>query len=307
VTIAASVLNDVVDEIARTDRAWWLAWWMPWVWLAGGAVAAIGSAVERARSVLLPAAVALVLIAVWDGLLVRSEMANVAAGKPIGTLIPRLGSALEAYAELHASGRLWPNVFASLFRVTWGYLLAAAVGIPLGLAMGWYSRTFTALNPLMQALRPISPLAWIPLAIIWFGIGDAPAVFLIFLASVFPIATGASTAVRAMSTVHQRAARNFNVRGFELFRRVIFPAALPQILTSMRLALGIAWLVIVAAEMVGMDSGLGYLVWDARNQGMRADVVVATMMTIGAIGIALDLVMRRFELFDEVRWGFGKR
>ena len=99
---------------------------------------------------------------------------------------------------------------------------------------------------------------------------------------------------------------NFGLHGVELFRRVVFPAALPQIITSLRLALGVAWLVLVAAEMVGMDSGLGYLIMDARNMGKRFDLIAATIVVIGAIGIVLDLLIRRLERFDEVRWGYVK-
>jgi NitT/TauT family transport system permease protein len=114
-------------------------------------------------------------------------------------------------------------------------------------------------------------------------------------------------AVRNISLVHQRSAMNFGLSGLELFRRVVLPAALPQIITSLRIALGVAWLVIVAAEMVGMDSGLGYLINDARNAGSRYDLVVATMLVIGMIGIVLDLLIRRLERFDEVRWGYATR
>ena len=114
-------------------------------------------------------------------------------------------------------------------------------------------------------------------------------------------------AVRNISLVHQRSAQNFGLHGVDLFRRVVLPAAVPQIITSLRIALGVAWLVIVAAEMVGMDSGLGYLINDARNAGSRYDLVVATMIVIGMIGIVLDLLIRRLERFDEVRWGYESR
>jgi NitT/TauT family transport system permease protein len=214
---------------------------------------------------------------------------------------------LGALLELIESKRLWGDVAASLFRVTWGFFLAAAVGIPLGLVAGWSTRAFESFNPIIQGLRPISPIAWIPIAILWFGIGDGAGVFLIFYASFFPIAVGTIAAVRNISLVHQRSAMNFGLRGLDLFRRVVFPAALPQIITSLRLALGVAWLVIVAAEMVGMESGLGYLINDARNMGSRYDLVVATMFVIGVIGIVLDLLIRRLERFDEVRWGYVKR
>lgn len=209
--------------------------------------------------------------------------------------------------ELIESQRLWGDIIASLFRVSFGFCLAALIGIPLGLVVGWSTRTYVALNPVIQGLRPISPIAWIPIAILWFGIGDGAGIFLIFLSAFFPIAVGTTAAVRNISLVHQRSAQNFGLRGLELFRRVVLPAAMPQIITSLRIALGVAWLVIVAAEMVGMDSGLGYLINDARNAGSRYDLVVATMIVIGLIGIVLDLLIRRLERFDEVRWGYVKR
>jgi len=217
-----------------------------------------------------------------------------------------LASAL-AFGELIESQRLWGDVAASLFRVTWGFLLAALVGIPLGLVVGWSTRAFRMVNPVVQGLRPISPIAWIPIAILWFGIGDGAGIFLIFLSSFFPITVGTTAAVQNISLVHQRSAMNFGVRGFELFRRVVLPAALPQIITSLRIAQGVAWLVIVAAEMVGMDSGLGYLINDARNAGSRYDLVVATMILIGVIGIVLDYLIRKLEKFEEVRWGYVDR
>ena len=156
-------------------------------------------------------------------------------------------------------------------------------------------------------LRPISPIAWIPLAILWFGVSDLAPVFLIFLASVFPITVSATAAVQNLQPVYLRAASNFELGRMRLFRRVILPATLPQILTGIRIALGIAWLVVVAAEMIAVNSGLGYLIIDARNAGKRYDLVVAGMVVIGLIGLALDLVVRRLERFDEVSWGYGNR
>ena len=265
---------------------------------AGIVTLALGRrAPARVQEWCLPSGVALTGVAVWQG-------AVTLAGR---TAFPSPLEALAALVELVEIGRLWGDVAASLFRVTWGFLLAALVGIPLGLVVGWSTRAFRALNPIVQGLRPISPIAWIPIAILWFGIGDGAGIFLIFLSSFFPITVGTMAAVRNISLVHQRSAMNFGLTGVELFRRVVLPASLPQIITSLRIALGVAWLVIVAAEMVGMDSGLGYLINDARNAGSRYDLVVATMIVIGVIGIVLDLLIRRLELFDEVRWGYVKR
>jgi len=209
--------------------------------------------------------------------------------------------------ELIRKGLLLKYIVASLFRVTWGFFLAILVGVPLGLFLGWFRPASQAFNPLIQILRPISPIAWIPLAILWFGVSDAAPVFLIFLSSVFPITVSATAAVQNLQPVYLRAASNFELGRMRLFRRVILPASLPQILTGIRIALGIAWLVVVAAEMIAVNSGLGYLIIDARNAGKRYDLVVAGMVVIGLIGLALDLVVRRLERFDEVSWGYGNR
>ena len=271
----------------------------PWIALV---VSIVIVALARRRSAriqewLMPSAVAVAGVALWQ------IACNVAQSRVFPTPL----QSLQGFWELVDSQRLWGDVAASLFRVTWGFLLAAGIGIPLGLVVGWSLRAFRAFNPIIQGLRPISPIAWIPIAILWFGIGDGAGIFLIFLSSFFPITVGTMAAVRNISLVHQRSAANFGVTGVELFRRVVLPAALPQIITSLRIALGVAWLVIVAAEMVGMDSGLGYLINDARNAGSRYDLVAATMILIGLICIALDFLIRRLERFDEVRWGYVQR
>jgi NitT/TauT family transport system permease protein len=248
----------------------------------------------RLETVLLPLAVAAAFVVVW-------HLAVVLSGSRI---FPTPGAVLAGIAELTRRGVLFPYILASLFRVSCGFLLAALVGIPAGLVLGWFGPAYRAFNPALQVLRPISPIAWIPVAILWFGVSDAAPIFLIFLASVFPITTAAIAAVQNLPLVHLRAARNFGLKGLPLFRQVVLPAALPQILTGLRLALGIAWLVVVAAEMIAVDSGLGYLIIDARNAGRRYDLVVAGMVLIGLIGLGLDLLMRRIERLDEVRWGF---
>ena len=247
--------------------------------------------------VYLPCLVALAALVAWD-LAVRATR---------GDLFPGPWQVALAVVELVRKGLLPRYVVASLFRVTWGFGLAVLVGVPFGLLIGWFRPAYWAFNPLLQVLRPISPIAWIPLAILWFGVSDAAPVFLIFLASVFPITVSASAAVQDLQPVYLRAARNFGLGRVQLFRRVILPAALPQILTGVRIALGVAWLVVVAAEMIAVNSGLGYLIIDARNAGKRYDLVVAGMVVIGLIGLALDLLVRRLGRLDEVSWGYGAR
>jgi ABC-type nitrate/sulfonate/bicarbonate transport system, permease component len=221
-------------------------------------------------------------------------------------LFPTPGHVVRGIAELIEKGLLLKYIVASLFRVSWGFTLAVVIGVPLGLVLGWYSRAFQAFNPLIQIFRPISPIAWIPLAILWFGVTDAAPIFLIFLASVFPITVSAIAAVQNMQLVYLRAAQNFGLSTSELFRQVIFRACLPQIITGIRIALGVAWLVVVAAEMIAVNSGLGYLIIDARNAGKRYDLVVAGMVMIGLIGLILDLLVRQLEKFREVRWGYSR-
>jgi NitT/TauT family transport system permease protein len=209
-------------------------------------------------------------------------------------------------AELWRTGVLARYVFDSLRRVTIGFLLGTLLGIPVGLTLGWYPAAAQVVNPVIQMLRPISPIAWIPLAIIWFGVGDAAAVYLIFLSAFFPIVVAAMNGVRNVPPMFRQAGRNFGLNPAQLLAKVVFPASLPQILIGLRIALGIAWLVVVAAEMIAVDSGLGYLVIDARNSGKRYDLVLAAMLLIGLIGLALDLAFRQLETFKAVRWGFRR-
>jgi NitT/TauT family transport system permease protein len=244
----------------------------------------------------LPLGVSVVLLVAWD-LGVRLSGSDI---------FPKPIDVVRGILELARKGLLLKYIVASLFRVTVGFAGAVIIGVPAGLLLGWFQRLFFAFNPIIQILRPISPIAWIPVAILWFGVDDTAPIFLIFLASVFPIAVSAMAAVQNIQPVYLRAARNFGLGGMEVFRRVIFPATLPQVLTGIRIALGVAWLVVVAAEMIAVNSGLGYLIIDARNAGKRYDLVVAGMVMIGLIGLVLDLLVRRLEKFDEVRWGYGR-
>lgn len=249
------------------------------------------------RELLPPLSVVTVLLVAWHlGVLVSHS-----------DIFPTPIAVLRGIGQLIREGVLVRYIIASLFRVTWGFVIAVLVGVPTGLLLGWHRMAFRAFNPMIQMLRPISPIAWIPLAILWFGVTDAAPIFLIFLASVFPITVSSMAAIQNMQPVYLRAAKTFGLSGPQLFRRVILPASLPQIITGLRIALGIAWLVVVAAEMIAVNSGLGYLIIDARNAGKRYDLVVAGMVLIGTIGLLLDLLMRRLETLDEVRWGYGNQ
>ena len=244
---------------------------------------------------LLPFSATAALLVLW----------TLAARRQTSGLFPDPLQVLTGLGELLSKGLLAKYVVASLFRVTWGYSLAVVTAIPLGLLLGWYRRGEWALNPILQLLRPISPLAWIPISILWFGVGDVAAIFLIYLASSFPLVVAAMNAVRNVPANLLNAGRNFGLSDRRLLLDVILPAALPQLIVALRISLGVAWLVVVAAEMIAVNSGLGFLIVDARNAGNRYALVVAGMVMIGLIGLVLDTAMRRLERMKALRWGYG--
>ena len=199
------------------------------------------------------------------------------------------------------------HVVSSVFRTTIGFLAAVALGVPLGIFLGWSARAHAAFNWLVQLLRPISAIAWIPIAIMIFRGDDLRSIFLIFYAAFFPIVVSTSSAVQAIPTMYLRAARNFGLGTLQLVQLVVLPAALPQIVLSLRVAAGISWIVVVAAEMVAVRDGLGWLIIDARYQGARTDLIVGTMLIIGVIGVCIDALLRRLERLPRVSWGYPKR
>lgn len=207
--------------------------------------------------------------------------------------------------ELLENGTLFEHIGSSLMRVGTGFALAVIVAIPLGLWMGWVRGAFQTLNPLFQILRPISPIAWIPIAILWFGVGNASPIFLIFISSVFPMIVQTVAGVHTIEKRYLQAAANFDVSRYTLFTQVVLPAVLPQIIVGMRIGLGVAWLVVVAAEMIALRSGLGYLIIDSRNAGNRYDLVIAGMAIIGLIGLMLDGIMRLLEGLKWVKWRYA--
>ncbi len=247
--------------------------------------------------VLLPLATATLLLLVWQAAVVLSRT----------TIFPSPLAVARGILALAESGRLWSYLRDSLLRVGAGFSLALALGVPLGLLMGSRRALEIALNPVIQVLRPISPIAWIPLAIVFFGVGHLATVFLIFLASFFPVVVGAVAALHAVPPIYLQGGRNFGLGPAALLWRVLLPAAAPRLLSTVRIAFGVAWLVLVAAEMIAVDSGLGYLILDARNAGKRYDLVVAGMLLIGAVGLVFDAGFRRLERLAPLRWGFRER
>ena len=244
----------------------------------------------------LPAmAVIAVLLAAWWLIVVETR----------SVIFPTPWQVVTGTVELIKDGTLWTHIGASLMRVGVGFSLAVLVAVPLGLWLGWVKGAYSTLNPLFQILRPISPIAWIPIAILWFGVGNASPIYLIFISSVFPMIVQTTAGVHTIERRYLRAAENFGVSRYTLFRRVVIPAVLPQIIVGMRIGLGVAWLVVVAAEMIALHSGLGYMIMDSRNAGNRYDLVIAGMIIIGLIGLSLDSIMRMLEGIRWIRWRYA--
>ena len=251
---------------------------------------------NRIKSSLPALGVIVALLVAWWGAIVVTQ----------SLIFPTPWGVVTGAIELLVNGTLWRHIGASLLRVGTGFALAVCIAVPLGLWMGWVRGAYNTLNPLFQMLRPISPIAWIPIAILWFGVGNASPIYLIFISSVFPMIVQTTVGVHTIDKRYLRAAENFGVSRATLFRQVVIPAVLPQVLVGMRIGLGVAWLVVVAAEMIALRSGLGYMIMDSRNAGNRYDLVIAGMIIIGVIGLSLDSTMRRLERIRWVRWRYAQ-
>lgn len=219
--------------------------------------------------------------------------------------LPSPEDVLKSFREEIIAGRLVNDIIASLWRVVIGFFLSAGLAIPVGLWLGQNAASRRAFLPMLNFFRFLSPLAWIPFAILWFHIGDKPAIFLIFMSVFFPLVLSIMSAVATIPNIYFRVAHDYNYKGLELLTKVTFPAILPQIITALRVVYGIAWVVIVAAEMVGCQDGLGYGIWEARN-GLRLDSAVCYMIVIGLIGMGIDRILIQFTKLPNVRWGYER-
>ena len=192
--------------------------------------------------------------------------------------------------------KLPTHILESLYRVLWGFSIAILIAVPLGIFMGWSKILREMLNPLIEIVRPIPPLAWIPIAIFWFGIGIKSAAFIIFLGSFFPILLSTVSGVLSVDTVLIEASLTLGARRRDIYRKILIPGATPSIYTGLRIGMGIAWMTLIAAEFTGVKSGygLGYMIMVARDI-QRPDHIVAGMVIIGIIGYSLDAFLRTLE------------
>jgi ABC-type nitrate/sulfonate/bicarbonate transport system permease component len=224
-----------------------------------------------------------VLLVVWQ---IASKVWLPSIDPYMAVLMPAPSSIVVTAAGMIASGELFYNLAASLKREAMAFIFAATA-IPLGIAMGWWRLAYNQINPIMEILRPIPPLAWIPLSILWFGIGDEQNEFIIFLGIFFPILVNTIVGVKNIDPILVRAARSLGASERRLLARIVFIGALPQIITGVRIGLGVGWMALVAAELVGASSGLGFLINDARSM-LRTDTIIVGMLTIGIVGLLID-------------------
>jgi ABC-type nitrate/sulfonate/bicarbonate transport system permease component len=211
-----------------------------------------------------------------------------------GNILPAPSATIHALIDLAEAGYLWRDIEASVLRVTIGFGLAAIAAISLGLALGIWRSAAAYILPVIELLRPISVLAWIPLAILWFGLGDHSSWFIIFLGSFFPIFTNTYLGARSVAPIHLQVAQCFGASNWLFLRRVMFPSALPYIIAGLRVGLGVGWTCVIAAELIAATSGLGYMIQLARTM-IETEKVMAGMIVIGIIGFLMNSGMHWLE------------
>jgi NitT/TauT family transport system permease protein len=217
-------------------------------------------------------------------------------------LFPTPCEVIKSLSGLLRDGIMLEHISTSMARFAVGYSIAAISGIVFGMFFGWFSGIWSFFNPIIQLLRPISPIAWIPFIVLWFGIGDIPAVVIIFLASFYPVLLSTIAAVGRVDKIYIKVAQNFSLTRFQTLVKIILPASFPQISTGLHQAIGTGWVFLVAGEMIGAQSGLGFLIIDSRNN-LRPDLLLAAILTIGIIGLLLDILVNLFEKQIYKKWG----
>lgn len=224
------------------------------------------------------------VIAVWQ--------AVVTFARPPTALLPSPLMTARSFVQITASGELPIDAAYSVCRVLAAWGLAALIAIPLGFAMGRWQRFERVLDPVVELFRPISPLAWIPLAILWFGINEGGKIFVIFIGTFFPILLNTVAGAKGVDPTLINAGRILGCTdNLSLFRKVVLPASLPQVIVGLRISFGTGWAAIIAAELVAARSGLGYLISNGMEV-LRSDLVLVGMVTIGVLGVLFDAVFR---------------
>lgn len=237
-------------------------------------------------------------------LLIAAWQTAVILGQYEVSLFPPPLLVWKGIVSLIVDGTFFTHLQVSLVRFVTGYVTAVVCAVSLGLTLGLLIRVWAVVDPIVQVLRPVSPIAWSPFIVLWFGIGDAPAIVIIFLAAFFPVLLSTVSAVRKVEPIYLKVAQNLEMTRYQLITKVIFPSAFPYIANGLHIAIGTSWIFLVSGEMVGAQSGLGYLIVDARNL-LRLDLVFAGIIFIGLSGLLLDRGVRLLERWIERQWGIS--
>lgn len=190
--------------------------------------------------------------------------------------------------------RLHEHAMASLTLAFSGFIVAMLIGVPLGLLMGWYPKVNLLVRPIFDAIRPIPPIAWIPIAILWLGIGIKAKAFIIFLAAFVPCVINSFTGIRLTNPVLIRVALIYGASDFETFRKIGIPSAVPMIFTGMKLSLNAAWTTLVAVELLAASTGLGFMIQQGRRLA-RPDIIIVGMLAIGFLGALMSWMLTKIE------------
>ncbi|WP_245964932.1 ABC transporter permease [Trinickia dinghuensis] len=238
----------------------------------------------------LTAAVLVVCVLLWQAV----SMAGVFPAFALPSPVAVWQSFIEILRSGYGGQSLFSDILISCFRIVIGFVGAVAIGVPVGLLMSRNKIIFDIIDPLLQFIRPVPPLAYIPLLVVWFGIGELPKAILILVGTIPVIIIGTMSGVKSTPPLRIAVARTLGATNAQIFRKIVLPSAMPEIFTSMRVGIGVAWTCLVAAELIAASSGLGWLVQFA-GQALQVAVVIVGIVIIGVIGYAMELVIRKLE------------
>ncbi|KAB0613242.1 ABC transporter permease [Campylobacter hyointestinalis] len=220
-------------------------------------------------------------------------------------LIPSPAKTLEAYEQIIANNSLQIGIIDSLYRYILGLIFGVIFGVFVGFIFGFNPKFASAFDPLFNLLRPISPIAWVPIVLIIFGIGDLPTIFIIAYSVFFPMVLLSTKAIREVPSELIIVAKNFGASRWQILKSVIFPSSFLSLISSLRLAAALAWINLVVGEMLGAQTGLGYIIIDSRNQ-LRIDILIATIITIGVIGMIINALFGYIEKVVSRKYGYDR-
>lgn len=242
------------------------------------------------KSYWLTGAVLVLSVLIWQAVSMAGVFPPFALPSPVAVW----QSFLEIIRNGYGGQSLIGDILVSCFRIVIGFVGAVAIGVPVGLLMSRNKIIFDLIDPLLQFVRPVPPLAYIPLLVVWFGIGELPKAILILVGTIPVIIIGTMSGVKSTPPLRIAVARTLGATNAQIFRKIVLPSALPEIFTSMRVGIGVAWTCLVAAELIAASSGLGWLVQFA-GQALQVAVVIVGIVIIGVIGYAMELVIRKLE------------